>query len=86
MDEEIVKQRLATCGSCEFNIGGECVLCGCVVLEKVQKELESCPAIPQRWGIYDPNAKIAQAVNQPPEQSSAPQAERVCIPCQARNR
>jgi len=79
--------RLAICNACEFNIGGECVLCGCIVADKVKKELESCPAVPKRWDIYDPNVKVAQVVDQPPEQqSSAPTDQRICIPCQARSR
>lgn len=50
MPNNFIEARLAICNGCEFNVQGDCALCGCVIADKVQKPEESCPAIPPRWG------------------------------------
>lgn len=41
--------RLKMCNICEFNVGGECALCGCNIEQKVADPNENCPAVPPRW-------------------------------------
>lgn len=71
MPVNYVDARLAICNGCEFNILGDCALCGCVIADKVQKEEESCPAIPKRWdsltGFSTPSPNTV-----------------ACVPCQKR--
>lgn len=43
-------ERLKICNSCEFNISGDCALCGCDIQNKTSIVEESCPASPKRWG------------------------------------
>lgn len=41
--------RLKVCTICEFNVGGDCALCGCNIAQKVEDPNQSCPANPPRW-------------------------------------
>ena len=43
-DKEFVKQRKKYCFEpCEYNKGGRCTECGCVLLAKTQEDREYCP-------------------------------------------
>lgn len=41
--------RLKVCTICEFNIGGDCAICGCNITQKISDPEQSCPANPPRW-------------------------------------
>lgn len=58
----MAEARLKICNSCEFNIDGDCALCGCVILDKVQIIEEQCPLTPAKWSAgFTPT--IAEQVN-----------------------
>ncbi len=69
---DFAQTRLDICNSCEFLVETDCMLCGCLVSQKVLDPEESCPAQPPKW--------LAQSA-----QPTAPVDPRVgCIPCRAK--
>lgn len=62
--------RLKICNSCEFNVAGDCAMCGCVVETKVLDPNESCPAVPSRWPSATAAPSVADTINRG-----------VCVPC-----
>ena len=66
------EERLKICNSCEFNLAGDCALCGCVIADKVQKLEESCPLTPPKWSSGTTLSQ-AQIIN-----------NGVCVPCTKR--
>lgn len=44
------RNRLQICNGCEFNVSGDCALCGCEIQLKTSIPEEKCPATPSRWG------------------------------------
>ncbi len=41
--EELMKKRLTVCGSCEKEVNGTCLSCGCYTLYRVMKKDQQCP-------------------------------------------
>jgi hypothetical protein len=68
--DSYIDARLKICNGCEFNVAGDCALCGCIISEKVQKPDEKCPAIPSRWGSLT-------SLSEPEKAGQMPG----CIPC-----
>ena len=62
--------RLKICNSCEFNVEGDCALCGCVIAVKVLDPNEKCPGVPSRWPAQVENPTGADLINQS-----------ICVPC-----
>ena len=68
MTTPMSEARLKICNSCEFNVSGDCALCGCVIETKVLDPNESCPSQPSRWPSAVPS--VADTINRG-----------VCVPC-----
>jgi hypothetical protein len=48
-----VEDRLNICNLCEYKVGEHCILCGCVIADKVTNPTESCPLAPSaKWGPF----------------------------------
>lgn len=68
----LAQSRLDICNACQFLVERNCILCGCVVDDKVLDPEENCPAPQPKW--------VAQS-----RQSSKPVDPRVgCIPCRSK--
>lgn len=88
---EFAEERMSICNICEYNEGGECLGCGCLLSYKTAQPEESCPLNEPRWialsKIVIPKPEIQSAPAQVPTlASTAPQPTKPCIPCNQRNR
>ncbi len=54
--EEVYRERLALCTSCESLLRGMCRLCGCYVEYRAALRVRSCPRVPSRWGALPAGA------------------------------
>jgi hypothetical protein len=48
--EEVIEERRAICGACEFLQGNRCVKCGCWYKTKITLSTEACPE--KKWSVY----------------------------------
>lgn len=46
---EIVKERMAICGTCDFYHNNKCDLCGCIMTIKTTFRNMTCPHDPPKW-------------------------------------
>ena len=49
--EEVFKERLETCNSCEHLSGDKCMKCGCTMSVKCKWGTASCPI--DKWGAVN---------------------------------
>ena len=47
--DEVVKERMAICGQCDYWSGGKCDLCGCNLYVKTRFRSMRCPHDPPKW-------------------------------------
>ena len=48
---DLKQDRLNICAGCEYNKGGDCMICGCSLDYKTGQPEESCPLSPgSKWG------------------------------------
>jgi hypothetical protein len=71
MTTPMSEARLKICNSCEFNVLGDCALCGCLIATKVLDPNEKCPAGQSRWPSITAQPTGADLINRG-----------VCVPCQ----
>ncbi len=89
--EEFAQSRLNICNGCAYNEGGNCILCGCNIINKTQNKDEKCPHVPSFWGPYVEQKPYKQAQQlrlaegEAPRDISEPQPSVGCIPCQNRH-
>ena len=50
--EDVYRERLAICQSCEELMNGTCRLCGCYVETRAAKKGQKCPMVPAQWDKY----------------------------------
>ena len=84
---DFIQERLNICNSCPYKEEGVCILCGCIIEDKVKDPGESCPHIPPFWGNYSEPKVYKQApqmriAGEPPKAS---QQSNECIPCKNRH-
>ena len=64
VSDEVYRQRLAACQSCDRLADGMCLDCGCYVEARAAKAGLKCPGIPCRWmharpTVSEPSAPVA---------------------------
>ena len=47
--EDVYRERLTICQSCDQLLNGTCRLCGCYVETRAAKRNQGCPMVPARW-------------------------------------
>lgn len=47
--EDVYRERLTICQSCDHLLNGTCRLCGCYVETRAAKRNQGCPMVPARW-------------------------------------
>lgn len=50
-EKDVAKERLDICGACQFNMGGICVKCGCILVAKTKLKNQKCPM--DKWLAFD---------------------------------
>jgi hypothetical protein len=43
VEKDVSKGRLEICNICQFNMGGICVRCGCILVAKTKLKNQKCP-------------------------------------------